>query len=156
MSRYQPVLLGGAFIGVLSALPVVNLANCCCLWVIVGGVLTVYLQQQNSERPVETGEAAVAGLLAGLIGATIHIVGLAALSGLAGGVIDPQIQRALEDNPQVPPEVRDMVMRYMTGPGMLLIMAAISIPVYAVVGALGALLGLAFFKKNVPPPSAEA
>ena len=41
MTRYQPALLGGLFIGVLSALPVVNTANlCCCLWVIVGGVLT--------------------------------------------------------------------------------------------------------------------
>ena len=59
MSRYQPALLGGLFIGVLSALPVVNIANCCCLWVICGGVLTVYLQQQNLPTPVATSDAAV-------------------------------------------------------------------------------------------------
>ena len=42
MARYQPALLGGLFIGVLSSLPVVGAANyCCCLWVVVGGVLTV-------------------------------------------------------------------------------------------------------------------
>jgi hypothetical protein len=38
--RLQPALWGGVFIGVLSALPLVNLGNCCCcLWVLVGGGL---------------------------------------------------------------------------------------------------------------------
>ena len=36
----QAVLLGGLFIGVLSALPIVNLANCCCLWIVGGGAIT--------------------------------------------------------------------------------------------------------------------
>ena len=49
MKRHQPALLGGLFIGVLSSLPLVNIGNvCCCLWVVVGGLLTVYLQQQNT------------------------------------------------------------------------------------------------------------
>ena len=34
----QPALYGGLFIGVLSALPVVNIGNCCCLWFAGGGV----------------------------------------------------------------------------------------------------------------------
>ncbi len=47
--RLQPALVGGLFIGVLSALPIVNTANCCCcLWVISGGVLAAYLRQQSS------------------------------------------------------------------------------------------------------------
>ena len=75
MSRYQHVLLGGLFIGVVSALPVVGSANvCCCLWVVTGGVLSTYLLQQNRADPIESGEAAVGGLLAGLLGALIHIV----------------------------------------------------------------------------------
>ena len=45
-----------------------NLANCCCLWVIAGGVLVTYLQQQAKPTPVETGDAVVGGLIAGLIG----------------------------------------------------------------------------------------
>ena len=40
-SKLQPALLGGLLIGVLSALPFVSVLNgCCCLWVILGGVLT--------------------------------------------------------------------------------------------------------------------
>ena len=47
--RIQPALWGGLFIGVLSALPLVNAGNCCCcLWVVCGGVLAAYLRQQNS------------------------------------------------------------------------------------------------------------
>ena len=56
MSRFQPALLGGVVIGVLSGLPFVNIGNCCCcLWVVAGGVLTVYLQQQaRNPVPLET------------------------------------------------------------------------------------------------------
>jgi hypothetical protein len=43
--KLQPALFGGLFIGVLSALPIINIANCCCLWVIGGGVLATYLMQ---------------------------------------------------------------------------------------------------------------
>ena len=32
--KLQPALFGGLFIGVLSALPLVSVGNCCCLWVI--------------------------------------------------------------------------------------------------------------------------
>ena len=35
--KLQPALFGGLFIGVLSALPLINIGNCCCLWVIGGG-----------------------------------------------------------------------------------------------------------------------
>jgi len=47
----MPALLGGLFIGVLSALPVVQICNCCCLWIIGGGLLAAYLQQQNQPVP---------------------------------------------------------------------------------------------------------
>ena len=53
-ARLQPALLGGVFIGVLSALPFISAANCCCcLWVVAGGVLTVYLRQQNSPMAIQ-------------------------------------------------------------------------------------------------------
>ncbi len=42
---YTPALLGGLFIGMLSALPIVSVGNCCCcLWMIGGGVLAAYLR----------------------------------------------------------------------------------------------------------------
>jgi hypothetical protein len=152
MKRYQPALLGGLAIGILSSLPVISLANCCCLWVIGGGMLTVYLQQQNLTEPIETGEAVIGGLIAGVVGAIIVcIVGylkLMLLHDVVNGVAD-RVRQQLDSNPDVPPQVRDMVIKLVSGGGMAL-MALIQVPIYAIFSMLGSLLGLAFFRKKVP------
>jgi hypothetical protein len=63
--RLQPALWGGLFIGVLSALPLVNLENCCCcLWVLCGGALAAYLRQQNNLYQIDAAEVR-SGLMAG-------------------------------------------------------------------------------------------
>ncbi len=60
---------------VLSALPVVGLGNCCCcLWVVCGGVLAAYLDQQSDPTPITVGRGAFTGFLAGIIGAIVWIV----------------------------------------------------------------------------------
>jgi len=154
MSRFQPALLGGLFIGVLSSLPIVSTANlCCCAWVVAGGLLTVYLQQQNLPTPVESSEAAFGGLLAGVIGAAISLVISAAMLSFvaAGSGLEERLRDALEQNPQVPSDVRDMVVNAVSSPFFLLIVSAVTLPVYAVFGMLGGLLGLAIFRKKMPP-----
>ena len=73
--RLQPAFCGGLFIGVLSALPLVNVGNCCCcLWVICGGALAAYLRQQSSPAQIDAAEGALVGLLAGVIGGVIATV----------------------------------------------------------------------------------
>lgn len=154
MGKHQPALLGGLFIGVLSSLPLINVANCCCLWVISGGVLVTYLQQQAKPTPVETGDAVIGGLIAGVIGAVIFCVAMVAMQGLGGAVMHENMRKALEQNSQVPPEMRENIMRWMSGPNIGLIIAAVTLPIYAIVAMLGSLLGLAFFRKKTPPPAA--
>ena len=61
-------------IGVLSALPVINLANCCCAWILFGGALAAYLMQQNHPEPIQIGDGAIVGLLAGLVGAFVWLI----------------------------------------------------------------------------------
>jgi hypothetical protein len=153
MSRYQPALLGGLFIGVLSALPVVNTANvCCCLWVIVGGGLTTYLLQQARPNPVEASEAALFGLMAGLLGGILYMAATALLlSGAMGAQLFEQFREAIDNNPQMPAEVRDRVASMMGGSAFVLIVALVTIPTYAVFSLVGALIGLAIFKKKAPP-----
>ncbi len=149
MRRYQPALLGGVFIGVLSSLPVVNIVNtCCCLWVVVGGVLTAYLQQQNRPDALDAAEAALGGLIAGLIGALISvpISALVAMSGDMQGQLQTMI-----DQWQMPPDVRDRLTGLMSGPRLVVLTAAITVPTYAVFGLLGGLLGAALFRKRTPP-----
>ena len=60
--RLQPAFCGGLFIGVLSALPIINIGNCCCLWVLGGGVLAAYLMQQNHPYPITAADGALVGL----------------------------------------------------------------------------------------------
>jgi hypothetical protein len=152
MGRHQPALLGGLFIGVLSSLPVVNIANCCCLWVIGGGMLVVYLQQQNTADPVETADAVLGGLIAGAIGAAIVILAQWAITSAAGSLWQEQVRSAIEGNPDVPPELRELILNITSSTGsMALLAAVITVPLYAVFGMLGSLLGLAVFRKKTPP-----
>jgi hypothetical protein len=152
MSRYQPALLGGLFIGVLSSLPVVNLANCCCLWVLAGGVLSTYLLQQRTAEAIESSAAMLQGVLAGLIGGLIWLAGSAIMLNMAGQAWEEPIRRMLDQNPEVTPEIRDFLMRLMSGSGLVLLQAVIFLPVYAIFGMLGGLLGVAFFRKKMPLP----
>ena len=62
-SKLQPALLGGLFIGVLSALPIISAGNCfCCMWVIGGGVVAAYLLQQNQAAPIASADGAITGI----------------------------------------------------------------------------------------------
>lgn len=151
MGRYQPALLGGLFIGVLSALPLVNLGNlCCCLWVVCGGVLVTYLLQQNSPTPIATSEAALQGLMAGAIGGAVLLVAQFAMAAITGPLILEQLRQELS-KPDVPPEVRDFMVRLLTPQTLALLGIFITIPLYAVFAMAGSFLGVAFFRKKLPP-----
>ena len=98
--------------GVLSALPIVNVGNaCCCLWVVGGGVVAAYVFQQNQSTPIEPGDAALAGLLAGLFGAVVTVVVSLPLDLIVGPFYRELAQRALDMAGSMPPDLRDMLDR---------------------------------------------
>ncbi|MEO8483171.1 MAG: hypothetical protein ABI634_13245 [Acidobacteriota bacterium] len=156
MKRFQPSLIGGLFIGILSALPIVGAANaCCCLWVVVGGVLTVYLQKQAHPDSLEVTDAILGGLVAGAIGALVHVLANAVLFSFASDRVVDQIRNAFDQNPQLPPEIRDRMDDLLSRPNasalMAVAFAAISLPIYAIFSMLGALLGFAMFRNPKKP-----
>jgi len=151
MGKHQPALLGGLFIGVLSSLPVVSIGNCCCLWVLGGGMLVVYLQQQNTPMPVQTGDAAIGGLIAGAVGGLILCVVQLVLMQAAGPLVFDQMRAEMSKNPQMPPQAMAFIERLMTGGGLAVIMFAVVLPLFSVFALLGSLLGLVFFRKKTPP-----
>ena len=151
MSKLQPALLGGLLIGVLSALPLVSMLNgCCCLWVIVGGVLTSYLLQEQSRVPLSAGTAAVTGLQAGMVGAIVAAVLGAAVMVLMGGGAEQLDQIPRGDSPQfdrIIDRFREMPAAFWyVGPFLAYII------IFPIFSMLGALLGVAMFRKTPPPP----
>lgn len=154
--RLQPALLGGAFIGVMSALPIVNMGNCCCcLWVLAGGALAVYLRKQNSVVPITAAEGALVGLLAGAFGGVIGTVLNIPIQMLMGPMQAEWMSRiASAGNEDVPPEMREMLDRMAAG-GIMgaagIFMSLINIIMSTIFGMLGGLLGVAIFNRNTPP-----
>ena len=151
--RLKPAFWGGLFIGVLSALPLVGAANCCCcLWVLSGGALSVYLRQQNSPFSVPAAEGALMGLIAGAIGGVIATVLSIPMQMIAGPFQQQFVDRILSGNPDIPPEFRELFQQTATGAAAVAIMFIFNMIVMTIFGMLGGLLGVAIFKKNAPPP----
>jgi hypothetical protein len=150
--KLQPALLGGLLIGVLSALPFVSAFNgCCCLWVIVGGLLTTYLLQERSLTPVTAGDAAAAGLQAGIVGAIV-----AALIGIALMSVMGNPAESFDQVPRgdLPPQFTQILERFRDMPAAFwyigsFVVYLIIFPIFSVIGAL---LGVAIFRKTQPPP----
>lgn len=153
-ARLQPALLGGIFIGVMSALPFVNAGNCCCcLWVLAGGALAVYLRQQSSPAPVDAAEGALLGLTAGLIGGIIGVLLAIPIHMMLGPMQQEWMSRILSSNDDMPPEAREMFERMVAGDAIRVMGAIVNVIVSVIFGMLGGLLGVAIFKKSGPPPS---
>ena len=151
--RLQPAFWGGLFIGVLSALPLVSIGNCCCcLWVLCGGALATYLRQQNSPYQIPAAEGAVVGLMAGAIGGVIWAVLSIPLSMMMGPFQQQMMDQILASNPDIPPEVREMMERTATAAAFGAIVMLTNFVLSLVFGTLGGLLGVALFKKDAPPP----
>ena len=158
--RLQPALYGGLVIGVLSALPIVNFGNCCCcLWVVAGGTLAVYLRQQNTPYAITSAEGALVGLLAGVIGGVIGVMISIPVEAMMGPFQRQLLERIVNSQPDFPSEMRDMLERAgARGTSVLAIAVRLcfSLVTGAVFGMLGGLLGVAVFKKDGPPPPPPA
>jgi len=154
--KLQPALYAGLAIGVLSALPFVNLGNCvCCLWIVGGGALAVYLMQQNHPYPITAADGALVGLLAGMIGAIISGLLSIPINMAMGPVLERFVQGLLLSNPDIPAETKSAVENMLgRSPSVIGTIASIGfgMVVGAIFGMLGGLLGVAMFKKNAPPP----
>jgi uncharacterized membrane protein (Fun14 family) len=153
-AKFQPALLGGVVIGVLSALPVINVANCCCAWILFGGALAAYLMQQNHPDPINVGDGAIVGLMAGVAGAFVWAVASVPI-GIAMAPFQARMtQEALRNATEIAPEMRAFLEQFSGGPtigfGILLgffVMLAVS----TLFGMLGGLFGALLFRKKTPP-----
>ena len=151
----RPALWGALVIGVLSGLPLVSAGNCCCCaWIVSGGMLAAYLLQNGTPSPINMGDGALVGLLAGLMGAFVNTVVSVPMTLLMGPVQQRLLQQVLQSQPDMPDNVRQMVDN-MGGGAMSAIGVAVGFVTMLILGAvfasLGGLLGAFFFKKKDVP-----
>ena len=153
-AKTQPALLGGITIGVLSALPVINC--CCCAWILFGGALSAYLMQQTHPAPIEVGDGAIVGLMAGVVGAFTWMVASILISTVTGPFESELVQRLLRDSADLPPVLREALedSRQSAGSGLgigVIFGFFVMLVLMTTGGMLGGLFGALAFRKNQPP-----
>jgi hypothetical protein len=150
-SKLTPALYGGLAIGVLSAVPVLNLINCaCCAGTILGGMLAVYLyrQQLDGSLPIQMGDGALLGLMAGIFGALLG----SALTAIIGGFSMEYLQKLLEtlDNPELN-QVLEQFGPDFFAKGIFIAAFITSLIADAIFGLIGGLIGVSLFGKPSRP-----
>lgn len=149
-SRFQPALMGGLLIGVLSSLPLISAGNaCCCLWVVSGGALAAWLLQQNQQEPIGGADGALVGLMAGGIGAVISTVISIPVQMFFGPLQRDWFERVMRDQ-DFPPELFQML-EPQIGVAAVLASLIFSLIIFSIFGLLGGLLGVALFRRKSPP-----
>ncbi len=160
----RPALIGGVLLGILSAVPVLNCA--CCAWVIGGGVLAAVLYVRSAPAAVTLGAGAGLGLLTGAIGGVVYLlfsVPFTILMSNSGAGIFEETRGRLLEIPDLPAGIRDAITAMPTGGSALVILLAFSallmLAVFAMMGMLGGVLGVALAEKRKierpgagPPP----
>jgi hypothetical protein len=150
----QPALLGGLFIGIMSALPIVSALNfcCCCCWVIGGGLLSAYIDQQNHPQvPITAGRGAQVGLLAGVVGAFVWLVTARVLDLLLSPIVEPFIREVARNAADMPPEARAWLEALTSQGPRYLANFAFMLLAGAIFATLGGLIGGVYFRADVPP-----
>ena len=152
----QPVLFGGLFMGVLSALPIISLGNCCCLWVMGGGMVTSYLTQHGRTEPMQLGEGAFGGLLAGVLGAVVYAVVSVPVQLATAPIQRDLLEGWLNSAADVPPEAREMLERFGESSGVVGVLVGFlfMLMVGMIFTTVGGLLGALVFRPTQPvvPP----
>ncbi len=161
----RPALIGGAAIGILSSLPLVNLGNCiCCMWVIGGGALASWLltkQHPGGAGGVTYGDGAFVGVLSGIVGAMIAtLISLPFRLLAAEGFRSQQeaFEELLGEFPELEGPIRELILRLLSPEisfTTLLVNFFMNLIVYSLFAMIGGIILVAILKKDTPPPSVE-
>jgi hypothetical protein len=154
----MPALYGGLVIGVLSGVPFLNFVNCvCCAGVLLGGFIAVMLYSKNftpEMPPMEAGDCAAVGVLAGVIGAVVDTgISLFVIMTFGNVLGDTLMEVLTEANIDLPEETWDqlrMLLDEETAAVALGFNFLVSIFIMSLFGLLGGLIGFTLFRPKPP------
>ncbi len=160
----RPALIGGAALGVASAIPFLNCLNCaCCALVIAGGMLAAYLYFKDLPAPASPpyGDAALLGALTGIFGAVISTIVQLPFTFLMSGMnarsrVQLQEMMSREEVPEALKGFLNVMASSGAGTAAGILMGlAFSLVLFSIFAMIGALIYLAAFgKKGQPMPPA--
>lgn len=164
----RPALIAGTILGILSAVPIVNLGNCiCCMWVVTGGGVGAWLLGKNHAGGLDAmtyGDGAFVGVLSGLIGGLIATALSIPFRLIASG----DTQRAeLEDMllnlfPNLDPEILETLIQLADFSLLSVVVTLLSnVVLFSLFAMFGGILLVAIMGKKAgkspssPPPPSE-
>ncbi|MGB4704332.1 MAG: hypothetical protein WBI18_04560 [Candidatus Saccharicenans sp.] len=145
----MPALIAGALAGVISSIPFFHCL--CCLWILAAGVLASYLAiTRYSPHPesIKSGDALLAGVLAGIFAAIISLIIKTIWHEFYLNWTErflAAISRFAEDSTADWESWLETARGRQTPLNLLLDLLLTSI-IYAVLGAIGGLMGFSLFK----------
>jgi len=153
---FRPALIAGAVAGLLSGLPFIGAGNCvCCLWIVGGAAVAAKLLAAATPGLLRASDGAVVGALTGIVAAVVDAVVSIPLRSFNLGLARQILDKASELGGQMPPGLADVLngsSSYLS-PGWFLLGLLVSAAVFAVMGALGGIIGISLFGRKALPPA---
>src|SRR3954464_7840235 len=114
----QPAIAGGLLLGLLSSLPIINLANLIFgAWILAGGALTAHLLSRQRPSGISFGDGAFGGVLSGFFGAvvsTIMLIPSKLFFAADWETVRQQAEQQLAQTPETAGPMRDLLLRAMS------------------------------------------
>ncbi len=153
----RPALVAGAVAGILSGLPFIGAGNCvCCLWIVGGAAMAAKMLAAATPTLLTAGDGAIVGALTGIAAAVVDAIVSIPLRSFNLGLARRLLDKAAELGGEMPSSLGG-ILNGSSGvltPGWFLLGLFVSAAVFALVGALGGIIGVSLFgKKGLPPVS---
>jgi hypothetical protein len=156
--KFGPAIYGGILMGLLSAIPYLNLVNCfCCAGILLGGFCAVFFYKSHftpEMPPFTSGDCVMVGALAGLVGAVVGTVFAVGIHAAFGDVMNEFFRRALLDsNLELPSQTRAQLEEMLADKPLTPLAVSVSFFITTIMdvvfGLLGGLIGYGVFKPKV-------
>lgn len=147
-----PVLVGGAAAGILSGLPFFSCL--CCLWILGGAVLSVFLLARDTPQSLTPGDGAIVGAFSGIAAAVISALIDIPLKTVNAEILARMLSRLAEFTEEMPAGWETLLEQStQMSLSMFLFGLFVSAVIFAGLGALGGILGVSLFGKKPSHPS---